>query len=75
MRSHLTTNIRKNKYFFLIVDNFSKLLWVVLLKSKLEAFDTFKRFKTIVEAEIEVENLSKMSSTIIVIFMGSRGKK
>lgn len=33
------------KYFFLLVDDFSKMMWVYMLKSKDEALGAFKKFK------------------------------
>lgn len=40
-----------NKYFFLLVDDYSRIIWVYLLKSKDEALNAFKKFKTHVEKE------------------------
>nr|KAJ0208302.1 hypothetical protein LSAT_V11C500255750 [Lactuca sativa] len=40
-----------NKYFMLLVDDFSKVMWVYLLKTKDEAFQVFKNFRAKVEAE------------------------
>lgn len=37
------------RYFFLLVDDFSKFMWVYFLKSKDEAFGTFKNFQALVE--------------------------
>ena len=39
------------KYFFLIVDDYSRCMWVALLKEKSEALEKFKKFKTMAEAE------------------------
>ena len=39
------------RYFFLIVDDYSRCMWVALLKEKSEAFEQFKKFKTMAEAE------------------------
>ena len=39
------------RYFFLIVDDYSRCMWVALLKEKSEALEQFKRFKSMVEAE------------------------
>ena len=38
-------------YFLLIVDDFSRLMWVSILKSKSDALTEFKRFKALAEAE------------------------
>ncbi|KAI3518152.1 hypothetical protein L1887_06594 [Cichorium endivia] len=40
-----------NRYFMLIVDDFSRVMWVYLLKSKDEAFQAFKNFRSKVETE------------------------
>ena len=37
--------------FLLIVDDFSRLMWMAILKNKSEAFGAFKKFKTLVESE------------------------
>lgn len=38
-----------NKYFFLLVDDFSRVMWVYMLKSKDEAFDAFRKFRAQIE--------------------------
>ncbi|KAL8148078.1 hypothetical protein AgCh_005425 [Apium graveolens] len=38
-----------NKYFFLLVDDFSRAIWVYMLKGKDEAFSAFKIFRAKVE--------------------------
>ncbi|KAD1826795.1 hypothetical protein E3N88_42252 [Mikania micrantha] len=40
-----------NRYFLLLVDDYSRYMWVYLLKSKDEAFTKFKQFKIQVEKE------------------------
>ncbi|KAI3782063.1 hypothetical protein L2E82_12095 [Cichorium intybus] len=40
-----------NRYFFLIVDDYSRYMWVFIIKSKDEALQSFKRFKVKVENE------------------------
>lgn len=42
-----------NRYFLLLVDDFSRFMWVSMLKSKDEAFSAFKKFKRSVEVEKE----------------------
>jgi len=39
------------KYFMIIVDNFSRMMWVAFLKENFEAFDKFTIFKNRVENE------------------------
>ncbi|KAL8156095.1 hypothetical protein AgCh_001254 [Apium graveolens] len=38
-----------NRYFLLLVDDFSRLMWIYLLKNKDEALDVFGKFKLLVE--------------------------
>lgn len=38
-----------NKFFFLLVDDFSRVMWVYFLKSKDEALEAFKNFRAGVE--------------------------
>lgn len=40
-----------NKYFLLFVDDYSRAMWVYMIKTKDEAFTHFKRFKARVEKE------------------------
>jgi hypothetical protein len=42
----------KENYFMLIIDDYSKLTWVVFLKEKVEAFKKFKIFKALTENKI-----------------------
>lgn len=42
-----------NRYFFLLVDDFSRKMWVYMLKTKGEAFEFFKKFKAMVENKTE----------------------
>ncbi|MCH88103.1 copia-type polyprotein, partial [Trifolium medium] len=42
-----------NKYFISFVDEFSKMMWIYLIKAKSESFDVFKKFKKKVEQESE----------------------
>lgn len=42
-----------NKYFFLLVDDYSRFMWVFMLKNKGEALEVFKKFKAQVEGRIE----------------------
>lgn len=38
-----------DKYIFVLIDDFSRVMWTYLLKNKSEAFDAFKRFRMLVE--------------------------
>lgn len=38
-----------NRYIFLIVDDFTRVMWAYLLKNKNDAFDAFKKFRVLVE--------------------------
>lgn len=40
---------RGNRYSFLLVDDFSRLMWVYMIKIKDEAFGVFKKFRALVE--------------------------
>lgn len=40
------------RYFFSFIDNYSRNTWVYFLREKSEAFDTFKKFKVLVENEV-----------------------
>jgi hypothetical protein len=42
--------IAGNKYIFVLIDDFSRFMWTFVLKEKSDAFDTFKKFKVMVEA-------------------------
>lgn len=41
-----------NRYFMLLVDDYSRVTWVFLMKTKYEAFQVFKNFRARVEIEI-----------------------
>ena len=43
--------VGKHKYLFLFIDDFSRKIWVYLLKKKSKAFEIFKNFKALVEKE------------------------
>lgn len=38
-----------NRYIFLLIDDYSRVMWTYLLKNKSETFDAFKRFRALVE--------------------------
>lgn len=40
-----------NRYFLLLVDDFSRAMWVFMIKTKDEALSIFKKFKALVENE------------------------
>lgn len=44
-----TQSINNDKYFMLYIDDYSKKIWVLFLKHKLEAMNIFKSFKYLVE--------------------------
>ena len=46
-----TKSLGKSSYFITFIDDYSRKCWVYFLKTKDEAFDTFKRFKALVENE------------------------
>ncbi|KAG7557004.1 Zinc finger CCHC-type [Arabidopsis suecica] len=45
------STVAGNKYVFVLIDDYSRYMWTVLLKEKSEAFEKFKRFKAVVEQE------------------------
>ncbi|KAG7598928.1 Zinc finger CCHC-type [Arabidopsis suecica] len=47
------TNAR-NRYVFVLIDDHSRYMWSILLKEKSEAFEKFKKFKSLVEQETGV---------------------
>lgn len=47
-----------NKYFLLLVDDYSHFMWAYLLENKDEAFDGFKKFKAKVESGTDKKNQS-----------------
>ena len=40
-----------NRYFVTFIDDFSRKLWIYLIKRKDEVFDVFKKFKSMVERQ------------------------
>lgn len=46
-----TSSITGCKYFLLIVDDFSRKMWVYFLKHKSDVFSIFQKFKSLVEKE------------------------
>ena len=45
------STINRGKYFLLIVNDFSRMMWMAILKYKSEAFGASKKFKTLVDSE------------------------
>ena len=41
------------RYYFLLIDDYSRLMWVAFLKDNLDAFQQFKKFKNLAESESE----------------------
>ena len=61
-------------YYMLVVDDFSRNMWVYFLREKAEAFKIFKRWHKFVEREsgkfvIEVENSYQQNSVSIAMSM------
>lgn len=44
-------SVQGDKYFMLLIDDYSRMMWVIFLKGKYEALDKFKIFKAMVETE------------------------
>jgi hypothetical protein len=49
-----TTSLGGARYFVTYIDNFSRKVWVYLLKSKGECLEKFKEFKALVETQSEL---------------------
>ena len=47
----LPSTMGGNKYFLLLVDDFSRMMWIYMLASKDEALSAFKKFRASVEKE------------------------
>ena len=45
------SSLGKSNYFLIFKDDFSRKTWVYFLKEKSEVFETFKKFKALVEKE------------------------
>ena len=43
----------KRRYIFVLVDDYTRYMWTILLKEKSEAFEKFKRFKLLAEQETQ----------------------
>lgn len=46
-----TRAIHGERYFMLLIDDFTRMMWVTFLREKSEGFEKFKIFKSIVENE------------------------
>ena len=57
---------RGNKYFILVVDDYSRYMWIELLKSKDEAHTCFKRIQTMAEAEGNCK--LRVNSELFILF-------
>ena len=47
------STIGGRRYYLLLIDDYSWLMWVAFLKEKSDAFQHFKKFKNLVESESE----------------------
>ncbi|KAL8116543.1 hypothetical protein AgCh_022895 [Apium graveolens] len=63
---YIPSTLSSNRYFLLLVDDFSRAMWVYMLKTRDEALVCFKRFKALVEKE---------SSEAIKVLRRDRGGK
>ncbi|CAL8130673.1 unnamed protein product [Prunus armeniaca] len=46
-----TESVAGNKYLMLIIDDFTRMIWVYFLRNKFEAFNCFKKFKSMTELQ------------------------
>lgn len=60
------TTLGGNKYFMLVVDDYSRFMWVVSLKSKDKLMQAFKKVKASLELEADVK---------VKVFHTSRGSE
>ncbi|BBH01653.1 hypothetical protein Prudu_011986, partial [Prunus dulcis] len=44
-------SVARNRYFMLIIDDFTRMIWVYFLRNKSEAFYCFKKFKSMTELQ------------------------
>ncbi|CAL2257239.1 unnamed protein product [Prunus armeniaca] len=44
-------SVAQNRYFMLIIDDFTRMIWVYFLRNKSEAFSCFKKFKSMTELQ------------------------
>eukprot|EP00253_Pinus_taeda_P013936 PITA_13936 len=77
-----TSSITACKYFLLIVDDFSRKMWICFLKYKYDAFSIFQKFKTLVEKEsgynimtLRIDNEGKFCSSAFSNFCDTHGIK
>jgi hypothetical protein len=50
-----TQSLQGENYFMLLIDDYSRMTWVMFLKEKYEAFEKFKAFKALVENETDLK--------------------
>ena len=48
----MVQTLQGERYFILLIDDFTRMIWVTFLKENSKYFDKFKRFKELVENEI-----------------------
>jgi transposase InsO family protein len=48
-----TKGLKGERYFILLVDDYTRMITVFFLKNKLEAFENFKIYKEMVENEMD----------------------
>eukprot|EP00253_Pinus_taeda_P002078 PITA_02078 len=77
-----TSSITACKYFLLIVDDFSRNMWVYFLKNKSDAFSIFQKFKILVEKEsscdimtLRTDNGGEFCSSAFSTFCATHGIK
>ena len=71
-----------SKYFLLLVDDYSRLMWVAMIKNKSEAFQAFVKFKNLAEAEkgmkigcLRTDQRGEFTSSIFSNFCSEHGIK
>ena len=72
-------SLRGSNYYVTFIDDSTRKIWVYFLKNKFDIFDTFKKWKVMVENETNLKvkclngrNTLMMISSGIALRMGSR---
>lgn len=50
-----TKGLNGEQYFMLLINDYTRIIWVFFLKNKLEAFECFRIYKDMVENEIDLK--------------------
>ena len=59
-----TPSLDQNRYFILLIDDYTKMTWVYVLCERSQVFENFKKWKNIVEKMKEVEHQLTVECTL-----------